>query len=398
MLRRMRYWLWAAVLLAGSASAGEDDRSVRFVRRLLFVGPYENATVADLDRDGRLDIVSGAYWFRAPDFAPRAFRPNHLASDYLHENSVHVHDVDRDGWPDLIAGGWDEDGIYWYRNPGQSAAERGEPWRINQAWPSKRLTRTRGHMEMFALHDFDGDGVPELHSACYRKQEPLEVFRFAKDEAGEPVLRAFVLGREGGGHGFAFGDVNGDGREDVLTEIGWYERPAGDPFAGPWRLHGETALPHPSCPFAVRDLDGDGRLDIVFGRGHDYGLYWWRQQAPRPDGTTVWEKHAIDESWSQAHVLALADLDGDGGEELVAGKCIWAHEGGDPGAAEPPAVYYYRWQREARRFARHTIAAPGEGAALGRQLSVADVDGDGRLDIVAPSELGLNLFLNRGYE
>jgi hypothetical protein len=398
MLRRMRYWLWAAVLLAGSAFAGEDDRSLRFVRRLLFVGPYENATVADLDRDGRLDIVSGAYWFRAPDFVPRAFRPNHLASDYVHENSVHVHDVDRDGWPDLIAGGWDEDGIYWYRNPGQSAAERGEPWRINEAWPAKRLTRTRGHMEMFALHDFDGDGVPELHSACYRKQEPLEVFRFAKDEAGEPVLRAFVLGREGGGHGFAFGDVNGDGREDVLTEIGWYERPAGDPFAGPWRLHGETALPHPSCPFAVKDLDSDGRLDILFGRGHDYGLYWWRQQAPRPDGTTVWDKHMIDESWSQAHVLALADLDGDGGEELVAGKCIWAHEGGDPGAAEPPAVYYYRWQREARRFARHTIAAPGEGAALGRQISVVDVDGDGRLDIVAPSELGLNLFLNRGYE
>jgi hypothetical protein len=395
----MRYWLWAAVLLAGSASAGEDEgRSLRFVRRLLLVGPYENATVADLDRDGRLDIVSGAYWFRAPDFVPRAFRPNHLASDYQHENSVHVHDVDRDGWPDLIAGGWDEDGIYWYRNPGRSAAERGEPWRINEAWPSKRLTRTRGHMEMFALHDFDGDGVPELHSACYRKQEPLEVFRFARDAAGEPVLRAFVLGREGGGHGFAFGDVNGDGREDVLTEIGWYERPAGDPFAAPWRLHAETALPHPSCPFVVKDLDGDGRLDIVFGRGHDYGLYWWRQQAPRPDGTTVWEQNVIDESWSQAHVLALADLDGDGAEELVAGKCVWAHEGGDPGAAEPPAVYYYRWQSEARRFARHTVAAPGEGAALGRQVSVLDVDGDGRVDIVAPSELGLNLFLNRGYE
>jgi hypothetical protein len=395
----MRYWLWAAVLLAGSASAGEDEgRSLRFVRRLLLVGPYENATVADLDRDGRLDIVSGAYWFRAPDFVPRAFRPNHLASDYLHENSVHVLDVDRDGWPDLIAGGWDEDGIYWYRNPGRSAEERGEPWRGNEAWPSKRLTRTRGHMEMFALHDFDGDGVPELHSACYRKQEPLEVFRFAKDAAGEPVLRAFVLGREGGGHGFAFGDVNGDGREDVLTEIGWYERPAGDPFAAPWRLHAETALPHPSCPFVVKDLDGDGRLDIVFGRGHDYGLYWWRQQAPRPDGTTVWEKNVIDESWSQAHVLALADLDGDGAEELVAGKCVWAHEGGDPGAAEPPAVYYYRWQSEARRFARHTVAAPGEGAALGRQVSVLDVDGDGRVDIVAPSELGLNLFLNRGYE
>jgi hypothetical protein len=146
----------------------------------------------------------------------------------------------------------------------------------------------------------------------------------------------------------------------------------------------------------AKDVNGDGRLDIVFGRGHDYGLYWWEQRAPLPDGTTVWRPHVIDESWSQAHALALADLDGDGEEELVAGKCIWAHEGGDPGAGEPPAVYYYAWHAAGQRFTRHTVAAPGEGVALGRQLAVEDMDGDGRRDIVAPSELGLFLLLNRG--
>ena len=75
----------------------------------------------------------------------------------------------------------------------------------------------------------------------------------------------------------------------------------------------------------------------------------------------MWKKHVIDESWSQAHALALADLDGDGEDELIAGKCIWAHEGGDPGAADPPAIYYYRWDRSAGRFTRHTIAAPADG-------------------------------------
>ena len=298
--------------IASAASASDPRRSLHFSRRHLFVGPYESATVGDLDRDGRLDIVYGPYWFAAPDFAPRAYRPNHTAKEYHHTNSEHVLDVDRDGWPDIVGGGWGEDGLFWYRNPGKGAAERGTPWKMHEPWEARLLARTRGHMEMFALHDFDGDGTPEVHSACYRKNEPLEVWRWTRGPDGQPALSPFVLGVEGGGHGFAFGDVNGDGREDVLTEIGWYERPAGDPFAGPWKLHAETALPHPSCPFAVKDLDGDGRLDILFGRGHDVGLYWWQQQAPKADGTTTWKPHVIDESWTQAHAIALADLDGDG--------------------------------------------------------------------------------------
>jgi FG-GAP-like repeat len=395
-MRRRNSLRTAALVLVGAASTAGEKDEIRFSRRALFVGPYENAAVGDLDRDGRLDIVSGAYWFAGPDYVPRAFRPGHTAKEYMSENSVHVLDVDADGWPDILAGGWNEDGIYWYRNPGRSAADRGEPWRMHEPWQAKLLARTRGRMEMFALHDFDADGKPELFSACYRKEEPLEVFRFGKSASGDPELRPFVLGTEGGGHGFAFGDVNGDGREDVLTEVGWYERPAGDPWADPWRFRPETALPHPSCPFVVKDLNGDGRLDIVFGRGHDYGLFWWEQQAPRPDGTTAWKKHVIDESWSQAHALALADLDGDGSEELVAGKCIWAHEGGDPGAAEPPAVYYYKWHASRIAFTRHVIAAPGEGVALGRQYPVVDLDGDGRKDLVAPSELGLFVFMNQG--
>ena len=75
----------------------------------------------------------------------------------MSENSVHVYDVDQDGWLDVIAGGWGEDGIYWYRNPGRSAAERGEPRRMHAAWESRLLARTRGHMEMFALHDIESE-------------------------------------------------------------------------------------------------------------------------------------------------------------------------------------------------------------------------------------------------
>jgi hypothetical protein len=403
-MRRVRVVLLSLLLggLAGCATTsgttakGGGGKSVSWTKRQLFVNPYESAAVADLNKDGHVDIVYGAYWFAGPDFVPRSFRPNHVSSDYMRANSDHVYDVDKDGWLDVIAGGWNEDGIYWYKNPGNGPKERGTPWEMHLPWQSHLLTKTRGRMEMFQLHDFDRDGVPEIYSACYRKNEPLEIWRFTKGPDGAPSLSVFVLGPQGGGHGFAFGDVNGDGREDVLTEIGWYERPTGDPFAGPWKLHPETALPHPSCPFVVKDLNGDGRLDIIFGRGHDRGLYWWEQQAPKPDGTTVWKQHVIDESWTQAHALRLADLDGDGQQELVAGKCIWAHNGGDPGAADPPAIYYYVWDRAALKFIRHTIAAPGENIALGRQYEVVDLNGDGRLDLTAPSKTGLWVLFNQG--
>ena len=266
--------------------------------------------------------------------------------------------MDKDGWPDVIAGGWNEDGICWYKNPGP---ERGGARHARGTCTSlggALLAKTRGNMEMFALHDYDDDGVPELHSAQLPQERPLEVWRFTKDADGAPALKPFVLGAEGGGHGFALGDVNGDGREDVLCEIGWYERPAGDPFARPWKFHAETALPHPSCPFVVKDLNEDGRLDIIFGRGHNFGLYWWEQQAPKADGTTVWKQHVIDESWSQAHALALADLDGDGEENSSRANASGRTTGGDPGAADPPAIYYYTWNQAASRFTRHTIAAP----------------------------------------
>jgi len=228
------------------------------------------------------------------------------------------------------------------------------------------------------------------------RTDPVVVWKLVKGPKGQPAAKEIVLGTGGHGHGFAFGELNGDGREDILVEAGWYERPAGDPFAKLWRFHDQPALAHPSAPCIIVDLTGDRRNDIVWGRAHAYGLFWWEQLEPRPDGRSRWKEHLIDKTWSQPHSLAWADLDGDGQPELITGKRRRAHRGDDPGGNEPACMYYYSWDKRARRFTRHTIAAPGEGVGIGLQIAVGDLNGDGRNDIAVSGRTGTWLLINKG--
>jgi hypothetical protein len=168
-------------------------------------------------------------------------------------------------------------------------------------------------------------------------------------------------------------------------------------FTAPWKFHPETALSTLApTPFVVTRLTDSGRNDIVWGKAHDYGLYWWEQGVPRPDGTTTWTEHLIDKSWSQTHVMAWADLDGDGQPELITGKRVRAHVDKDPGSADPECLYYYQWDKAARKFTRHTIAAPGQGVGTGMQICVADLNADGRPDIAVAGKTGTWILFNAG--
>jgi hypothetical protein len=383
-------WIILSLLATGLLVVSTFASEVQFSKRCLMVSPNEGCAVADVNRDGNLDIIAGTHWFAAPDFIPHPIREiPEFGNDFLANNGDHAWDVDGDGWVDVISGGWMEPEIYWFKNPGEVGLSKGLKWErhlLKKAFP---------HTEYYAFHDLDGDGIPEIIAVSWEKDRPLIAWKLAKDADGKPTLERNDIGPKSG-HGIGFGDINGDGREDILVETGWYERPEGDIFAQTWKYHPETELPHPSCPCLIVDVNGDGRNDIIWGKAHDYGLYWWEQGEPKSDGTTTWTEHLIDDTWSQAHALEWADLDGDGKPELITGKRVRGHAGSDPGGKEPECLYYYKWNPEKKQFTRYDISPAGGGVGTGMQLRVVDLNGNGRLDIVVAGKTGTWVLINEG--
>jgi hypothetical protein len=388
-------------LLTGAAHAGE--KSVSFTARLLAVDANEGCAIVDVNNDGKLDLVAGRNWYAAPEFVPRALRPIEDRNGYIHSNGDFPYDVDGDGWVDIIAQSFFQTEINWFRNPGPEGLELG------LLWEKHLLVDTQvDRNEAELMEDIDGDGVAEFIVNSWNKETSLLAWRFTsemrevsvtkgnrtiKEMREVPSAAKITIGSNLNGHGLGIGDLNGDGLKDILFQSGWYEQPKDNSFGQAWKLHEDWFL-HASIPMIVRDLNGDGRNDFIYGMGHDYGLYWREQIEPAADGTLRWNEHLIDDSFSQPHALHMADIDGDGEDELITGKRVFAHNGKDPGGKEEAVMYYYNWDKKTSRFSRETIVRGSAG--IGLQIRTGDLNGDGRLDIAVAGKSGTYIIFNNG--
>ena len=131
---------------------------------------------------------------------------------------------------------------------------------------------------------------------------------------------------------------------------------------------------------------------MIWGRGHNVGLYWL-EQSNQAGGNRSWTLHAIDTSWSQPHSPLLADIDGDGRDDLVAGKRFLSHDGKDPGEYDPLVVFWYGFDATTKTWQRHLVSAGG-GCGLDLDPKCVDIDGDGDIDILTSARSGLFLLEN----
>ncbi len=347
---------------------------------------YESAGVFDVDNDGVLDIVSGAYWYQGPDFKKaHPVGPVMAADEYYDDFSTIAMDVNGDGNLDFITGGWWGDTVRWRENPGETGKE----------WPEHVIAHC-GNVETTRAWDIDGDGVLEV--VPNTPGAPLVVYKLKTDAQGRGAgaFTAHTIYDKPQGHGLGWGDISGSGRGDFVIPGGWIEAPE-DRYAQPWTFHPEFDLGCASVPILVIDVNGDGLNDLIVGQAHGFGLHWYEQRKDA-NGKRTWVRHIIDPDNSQYHDMQWADIDGDGQCELVTGKRYRAHCGHDPGEAGPLGIYYFKWNGE--NFTKQVIDYGGirEGTGCGIHFALADLTGNGLLDLVAPGKDGLYVFYNEGYK
>jgi hypothetical protein len=357
---------------------------LKFRKVLIADERYESAGVFDVNNDGILDIVSGAYWYEGPDFK-KAHKIGDIRAEgeYFDDFSTIPLDINGDGYLDYITGGWWGNTLRWRENP-----------RNDGEWP-EHIIATCGSVETTRAWDIDRDGMLEI--VPNTPGGPLIVYKLITDEKGKGTgkFSQHKIYEKAQGHGLGFGDITGLGRGDFVLSNGWLEAPS-DPYSGEWILHEDFDLGCASVPILVADVNEDGLNDLIVGQAHGYGLDWWEQKRDK-SGRIKWVKHPIDPFNAQYHDMMWVDIDGDGKCELVTGKRYRAHCGNDPGETDDVGVYYFKWNGES--FSKQIIdyGPIRVGTGCGIHFCAADLRGTGRLDIVAPGKDGLYVFYNEGF-
>ncbi len=343
----------------------------------------EGVATGDVNRDGKLDVLAGDVWYSAPDWKMHALRPVGKydgTKGYSNCFANFAQDVNGDGWVDSIVIGLPDGPCLWYENPKNKPGH----------WKQRTVAKSACN-ETPLFVDLLGNGrrVPVF---AVRPQGVMAWFSIPKDLDAplwqmHPISVANAPGTKKYSHGLGAGDLNGDGRCDVLVKEGWWEGPE-DPRRPNWTFH-PAELGDDCANMLVYDVDGDGDSDVVTSSAHRYGIWWFEQDGDK------FERHLICEKYSQSHAIILADMNGDGIMDLVTGKRHYAHQGNDPGGKDPAVLYWFELKRPGRNKAEFVLHMIDDDSGVGTQFEVVDMDKDGKLDIVTSNKKGVYIFLQR---
>lgn len=372
----------------------------------------EGVAVGDFNKDGRTDVVAGDVWYKAPEMGSDGYRSGSgwkikevrqpgefVAGKGYSQSFVNMaHDLDGDGWTDVVVIGFPGAPFHWYKNPG---ADSDQHWKEHVIWDS--ICNESPEFE-----DLTGDGKPEIIFGS----QPQAAMGFVELPSKDAVAAKwkFVAVSEKGDpntngttkyyHGLGVGDVNNDGIQDLMIPHGWWEGPAKG-TSGTWKWHAAPMIadgekqPVKAANMHTIDLDLDGDNDIIMSSAHAFGVWWFENTGGNEN--PAFKYHLIDKSYSQTHALEFVDMNGDGEKDMVTGKRFFAHNGNDPGGNEPAVMYWYEIKRQKNKepkFVPHEIVA-GRGTGIGTQFQIADINNDKKPDIILSNKKGVNVLLQK---
>jgi hypothetical protein len=368
-----------------------DDRPLRFVRHTIAFKDaltpepaVANVRLADLDGDGRLDLLAcdmrqGVVLQARPDH-PEAGAV--AIAQIPNPDHVSVVDLDKDGRLDLLVsdlgaffpGDHERGSVTWLRAlPGGGYA----PFTIG------------GFPRVADAEAVDaGSGRPDIAVAAFglHAKGEIDLLRNRTTDWSQPVFERTKLDPRAGAIHIVPADIDGDGKVDLVALIAQEHEAVvaflGDGKGGFAPAQTLYAAPHPnwgSSGIEVVDFDKDGDLDVLMTNGDMFdddilkpyhGIQWLENK-----GKLRFEAHPLA-ALAGAHRAVAVDLDGDGDLDVVASAFTGVVTG--PAAAGLPSLVWLEQVRPGR-FERHTLEV---GAPVHATLDVGDVDGDGDVDIV----------------
>ncbi len=406
-----------SLLVASSAFAQLTERPGDF-KRIELTDQFwaEGANYGDFNKDGQMDVVSGPYWWQGPDFQKRhTIYPDTKRSKIKREDGTeaefpgfkgalsneneysdnflcYTRDFNGDGWTDVLVIGFPGKEAFWFENP----QGKDQPW-------AKHLAHDVVDNESPMFMDLTGDGKPEIVASS------RGFLGYAEPDPNNPTApwKWHNISPKGNWqrftHGIGAGDVNGDGRMDLLEANGWWEQPASLKDDPQWTKH-DALFGNGGAQMYAYDVNGDGKNDVITSlEAHRYGVAWFEQT--NEDGVQGWSKHVIvgktaEENpqgvvFSQPHAIDLVDMNGDGLKDIVTGKRFWAH--GPKGDAEPNAaavLYWFELKREGGKasYVAHLIDG---NSGVGTQVTAGDINGDKKPDVVVGNKRGVFVFLRK---
>jgi putative membrane-bound dehydrogenase-like protein len=341
----------------------------------------EGVCAGDFNKDGKLDIAAGNVWFEAPSWKmhpieekPETFDPKVYSHSFVNA----ADDINGDGWLDVVVVDFPGTPTWWFENP--KGADR--PWAKH-----KMFDVTNNESPDYV--DVDGDGKRDLLHAwlpdnymgyAVRPTNPADPWHEVA------ISTAKAPGTDKFSHGLGLGDINGDGRKDVVITNGWWQAPKDRASKEPWKFH-PVNFGQACSQMLVYDFDGDGDNDVLSSSAHAFGIWWYEQVKNGKEVT--WTTHEIDKSYSETHANVLADINGDGLPDFVTGKRWWSHAGGGPGGDQPAVLYWNELQRKDGKpvWTRHEID-PQQTSGVGTAFEVVDMNADGLLDVIISNKKG----------